>query len=418
MGTAARDVNRVPTLIGVSNADGTTPITVYVDPVTHRILVNTAGGAGTVTTVSVVTANGVSGSVANPTTTPAITFTLGAITPTSVNASGLINSGGGTGSSQLNGTNMGFSARTTFTSPADGQLNILTSSLATGVGLDVSTDAILKIRTRAQTGDAAITVSSLSTSATSPLLLTNGQLVTVTLTSQTVGGATLTIPDFANVSDEFTFKTKAQTMSNKTFIAPALGAATATSINGLVITSTTGTFTLTNAKTLTVSDSTTLATNSMTLAGGEVITFSATNALSLLTTGTTAMTFPAATDTVVTLAATQTLTNKRITVRVGTETSSATSTPTADTVDQWNVTALAAADAFAAPTGTPTDGQTLIIRIKDNGTARALTWNAIYRASSDLALPSTTIISKTLYLGFRYNNADSKWDLLALLNNF
>ncbi len=42
-------------------------------------------GTGTVTTVSVVTANGVSGSVANATTTPAITVTLGAITPTTVN---------------------------------------------------------------------------------------------------------------------------------------------------------------------------------------------------------------------------------------------------------------------------------------------------------------------------------------------
>lgn len=43
-----------------------------------------AGGGGTVTSVSVVTANGVSGSVATATTTPAITVTLGAITPTSV----------------------------------------------------------------------------------------------------------------------------------------------------------------------------------------------------------------------------------------------------------------------------------------------------------------------------------------------
>lgn len=41
-------------------------------------------GSGTVTSVSVVTANGVSGSVATATTTPAITLTLGAITPTSV----------------------------------------------------------------------------------------------------------------------------------------------------------------------------------------------------------------------------------------------------------------------------------------------------------------------------------------------
>lgn len=41
--------------------------------------------AGTVTTLSIVTANGISGSVATATTTPAITLTLGAITPTSVN---------------------------------------------------------------------------------------------------------------------------------------------------------------------------------------------------------------------------------------------------------------------------------------------------------------------------------------------
>lgn len=43
---------------------------------------------GTVTSVSVTTANGVSGTVATSTTTPAITITLGAITPTSVVASG------------------------------------------------------------------------------------------------------------------------------------------------------------------------------------------------------------------------------------------------------------------------------------------------------------------------------------------
>ena len=45
-------------------------------------------GAGTVTDVSVTTANGVSGSVATSTTTPAITLTLGAITPESAAFSG------------------------------------------------------------------------------------------------------------------------------------------------------------------------------------------------------------------------------------------------------------------------------------------------------------------------------------------
>lgn len=58
-------------------------------------------GVGSVTTVSIVTANGVSGSVATSTTTPAITLTLGAITPTSIVASGTISS------SNLSGTNTG-----------------------------------------------------------------------------------------------------------------------------------------------------------------------------------------------------------------------------------------------------------------------------------------------------------------------
>jgi hypothetical protein len=62
-------------------------------------LVHTA--VGTVTSVSVTTANGVSGSVATPTTTPAISLTLGAITPSSVAASGSV-----TGSN-LSGTNTG-----------------------------------------------------------------------------------------------------------------------------------------------------------------------------------------------------------------------------------------------------------------------------------------------------------------------
>lgn len=111
-------------------------------------------------------------------------------------------------------------------------------------------------------------------------------------------------------------------------------------------------------------------------------------------------------------AATATLTNKRITKRIGTTASSATPTPDADANDQYNVTALAAGATFGAPTGTPTDGQTLVIRIKDNGTARTLAYNAIYRALG-ITLPTTTVISKTIYLGMIYNAADTKWDVVA-----
>lgn len=93
--------------------------------------------------------------------------------------------------------------------------------------------------------------------------------------------------------------------------------------------------------------------------------------------------------------------------------SSATPTPNADTTNQYNLTALAAAAAFGAPTGTPLDGQKLIIRIKDNATPRALTWNSIYRPLG-IALPTTTSASKTTYMQFIYNAADTKWDLVAL----
>jgi len=51
---------------------------------------------------------------------------------------------------------IGWSARTTLKSPADAQLNLLNSAESAGVGIDVATDTVLKIRTRAQTGYATV----------------------------------------------------------------------------------------------------------------------------------------------------------------------------------------------------------------------------------------------------------------------
>jgi len=63
---------------------------------------------GTVTSTSVTTAAGVSGTVANPTTTPAITIVLGAITPTSVASTGTVTGTNVSGSTS--GTNTGDQA--------------------------------------------------------------------------------------------------------------------------------------------------------------------------------------------------------------------------------------------------------------------------------------------------------------------
>lgn len=111
------------------------------------------------------------------------------------------------------------------------------------------------------------------------------------------------------------------------------------------------------------------------------------------------------------------LTGKKVVKRVVSITSDATPTPNADDADQYQVTALAANATFGSPAGTPINGQTLIIRIKDNATARTLAWNAIYRAIGTV-LPTTTIISKTLYVGCIYNSADTKWDVVAVQQEF
>ncbi len=44
MAQAPRDENRIPTLLGVSSVDGTTPVTIYADPTTHRLYVDLGEG--------------------------------------------------------------------------------------------------------------------------------------------------------------------------------------------------------------------------------------------------------------------------------------------------------------------------------------------------------------------------------------
>jgi hypothetical protein len=111
-----------------------------------------------------------------------------------------------------------------------------------------------------------------------------------------------------------------------------------------------------------------------------------------------------------------TLSNKII-PNVQSVASASTITPNANTDTQVSVTALAAPATIAAPSGTPSDGQSLVIRIEDNGTPRALTWttgsSGAYRAVG-ITLPTTTVAAKVMYIGFKYNSTDLRWDAIAL----
>jgi hypothetical protein len=172
-----KDQNRVTAAGGVWNDGSGTIVPLPIDPVTGGLLINVAAGSvgltvgttivtgatngyvlynnngvlgaeaagssGTVTSVSVVTANGISGTVATATTTPAITLTLGAITPTSVNS--VVISGAltptlaVTGTSSISGSNTGDQTNVSGTAanvtgvvaPANGGTGIANNAAST-----------------------------------------------------------------------------------------------------------------------------------------------------------------------------------------------------------------------------------------------------------------------------------------------
>lgn len=181
-----------------------------------------AAGVGSVTSVSVTTANGVSGSVANSTTTPAISLTLGAITPSSVAATGSV-----TGTN-LSGTNTGD--QTTITGNAGSATILQTARAINGVNFD---------------GSAAITVTAAGSTLSDTVPIAKGG--TGQITAQAALNALL--PSQAGASG----KNLQSDGTNVSFVADAGGtvtsvaatAGTGISVSGSPIT-TSGTLTITN----------------------------------------------------------------------------------------------------------------------------------------------------------------------------
>ena len=148
----------------------------------------------------------------------------------------------------------------------------------------------------------------------------------------------------------------------------------------------------------------------ITTSGTLAITLSGT-ALPIANGGTGATTLAGAS--IATYSGTETLTNKRIDPRVTSAASASTLTPDISVSDVYAYTALAAGLTINAPTGTPLDGDKLIFRLLDNGTGRALTWNATYTVIG-VTLPTTTTANKTTYVGCIYNANNTRWDVIAV----
>lgn len=80
----------------------------------------------------------------------------------------------------------------------------------------------------------------------------------------------------------------------------------------------------------------------------------------------------------------------------------------------YDVTALAVPATIAVPSFTANNGVSMILRITDNGTSRALTWASGYKDVSGIGLPSATVANKLLTIGALYNSATSKWEVQGI----
>lgn len=130
-------------------------------------------------------------------------------------------------------------------------------------------------------------------------------------------------------------------------------------------------------------------------------------------TGTIAQFNTAVTDAdLATLAGVEVLTNKVVAERVITTTDDATAVIDVTLTDVYELTAVANATTFST-TGTPRDGQRIIIRFKDAGVAKALTWDAIFVVVG-VTLPTTTVAGKWHYVGVKYNSSASAFHVLAV----
>jgi hypothetical protein len=93
--------------------------------------------------------------------------------------------------------------------------------------------------------------------------------------------------------------------------------------------------------------------------------------------------------------------------------SRSTITPSVEKCNYLVVTDLATNATVAAPTGTPADGQPLLMSFRCTGSPRTLAWNAIY-VGIGVTMPTSLSPGKWVYAFARYNKTDAKYHVLSV----
>lgn len=245
---------------------------------------------------------------------------------------------------------------------------------------------------------------------------------------------TLTAPDASGV---IVLDTATQTLTNKTFTSPVINTPTITVLDTAftleddgdvskkmvfqlsgITTATTRTITVPDASgTLTLNGAVQTISGAKTFNNATLImagSSSGTTTLEAAATASGIITFPAATDTVVLLTATQTLTNKRVTRRIVTVNAPG-ATPTTNTdndnIAEFTGLGTAITSMTTNLSGTPVNGDELEFRFLDDGTGRAITWGASFANGGLVNLPTTTVSSTMLRVYVEYQTTASlnKW---------
>jgi hypothetical protein len=254
MAEAKRDQNVVTTLLAVSNADGVTPVVLWADPTTHRLLVSA-------TSSGITSLNGLTGATQTFTNDTNVTITSG--------GTAHVLGWSGTLSPARGGTGVANNAASTLT---------ISGNFAT-----------------------TLTVSGI----TSVTLPTSGTLAS-TASKLSVFAAT-TSSELAGVISDETGSGSLVFATSPTLVTPVLGVASATTINKVTLTAPA------TGSTLTIADGKTATHNaSTTFAGTDGKTLTISNSLTLAGTDATVMTFPSTSATIARTDAGQTFTGVQI----------------------------------------------------------------------------------------------------------